>query len=167
MTLLGQLRDLPKVLKLAVASFLLVLVFGYGSSFILLSDTTSFTPTGISENYLGNEDSEEEGPLKFRKSKYEMLSTVHTHAFSLAVLFLIMSLLIYMTNINKRLKSFLMIEPLLSIILTFGSLVLLWLGWPIFQYVAYASGALMHLSFALMVVIVAHELTQKPGKPTS
>ena len=153
-----RLRNLPQPAKRMLASFILVMLFGYSASFVLLSETTQLKPQGIEENYLGNEDlPEADGPLKFRKSKYEMMSTVHSHAFTLGVLFLLVGTMIYFTGVPGWLKKTLMIEPLISIIVTFGSIILLWQGFSGFKYLALVSGAVMHFSFVLMLLLLTHE----------
>ena len=152
-----RLRDLPSAMKGMLAAFIVVMLFGYSASFILLSDTTQLKPQGIEENY--NEDNEAaDGPLKFKKSKYEMMSSIHSHAFTLAILFLILGFMIYFTGLSPIMKKVLMIEPLLSIILTFGSILLLWQGFHNFKYLALISGILMHSSFVVMQLIVVREL---------
>ena len=154
-----RLRNLPSAVKGMLASFILVMLFGYSASFILLKDTTQLKPQGIEENYNGNEDDEAaSGPLKFKKSKYEMMSTIHSHAFTLAVLFLLLGFMIYFTGMSPLVKKALMIEPLISIVITFGSLLLLWQGVQGFKYLALASGIIMHASFVLMQLILVREL---------
>ena len=153
-----RLSQLPSPLKALITAFISVLIFGYGASFVLLSDTTGLEPQGIEENYNGNEDSDSDGPLKFRKSKYEMMNIVHTHAFTLSALFLIMSALVYFTHLPTGLKNFFIVEPLLSIITTFGSILLVWQGFFAFNYVVLISGLLMHGSFLAMILIVLYEI---------
>lgn len=153
-----KLNGLPRPIKSLVSAFILVMLFGYGASFVLLAETSGFDAQGIEQNYNGNEDSDEEGPLKFRKSKHEMMNIVHTHAFTLSVIFFIMSGLVYFTHIPKGIKNFLMVEPMLSIITTFGSIILLWKGIYGFKYIALISGIIMHVSFMAMLIIVLWEL---------
>lgn len=154
-----RLRNLPKPIKGMLTTFILVMLFGYSTSFVLLADTTQLKAQGIEENYLGNEDlPETDGPLKFRKSKHEMMNIVHTHAFVLGILFLITGLMIYFCGIPVWLKKFLMIEPLLSIIFTFGFILIVWKGYSSFKYLAMISGIIMHFSFLSMLFLIFREL---------
>jgi hypothetical protein len=159
-----KLNSFPKPIKSLISAFILVMLFGYGASFVLLSDTSGFEPGGIEQNYNGNENSDAEGPLKFRKSKHEMMNIVHTHAFTLSVIFFIMSGFVYFTHLQEGIKKFFMVEPMLSIITTFGSIILLWKGMYGFKYIALISGVIMHVSFIAMLIIVIWELyfTKRP-----
>jgi len=158
-------QQLPLPLRHLILSFLLALLFGYASSFILLETRTSLSPTGIEKEYLGNEENQTEGePIKFRKSKAEMLTTIHTHVFTLSIVFLAIGSLIYFTPLKNSFKLLLMTEPLLSLILTFGSLELMWLGFPFFNYIALASGILMHTVFLFSIGVLIFYLYRTPYK---
>lgn len=153
-----RLRDLPKELKLLALMFLLSMLFGYGASFLILADQTSLSPAGIEENYNGNEVDEQATILKFKKSNYEMLTTVHTHVFSLSVIFLIVGALAYFTGLPLKLRFFLMIEPLVSLMITFTSLILMWQGFILFKYLVALSGIMMHGAFLVTVLFLIREL---------
>jgi len=154
-----QLRSLHPSLKGLLLVFIFSVLFGYGISLILLTSTSSLTPGGIEENYLGNESNHERGTtMKFKKSSQEMLITLHTHVFTLSILFLICSFLLFFTGISKRLKYFLMVEPIVSLMITFGSLVLMWQGWTFFKYLAVVSGVAMHSIFLLSLFFIIREL---------
>jgi len=153
-----KLRDLPRELKLLTLLFLLTMLFGYAASFMLVLDQTNLSPTGIEENYNGNEDNDEAEIMKFKKSKFEMLTTVHSHVFTLSVIFLITGFMAYFTGLPQKLKLFLITEPLISLIITFSSLVILWQGQPVFKYLAYLSGALMHGTFVITLLLLIREV---------
>ena len=153
-----KLRDLPKQLKLLTGLFLFSMLFGYGASFILVLDQTDLSPSGIEENYTGNEDDDEAETIKFKKSKFEMLTTIHSHVFTLSLIFLATGIMAYFTGLPKKVKLFLITEPLISLIITFSSLILLWKGISAFQYLAYLSGALMHGTFLITLLLLAREL---------
>ena len=153
-----KLRNLPGELKLLVLLFLFAMLFGYGASFILVVDQTSLSPSGIEENYNGNEDNDEAGTIKFKKSKYEMLTSIHSHVFTLSLIFLATGFMVYFTGMPGKLKIFLMAEPLISLMVTFGSLIFLWQGYVIFKYLVYLSGALMHATFVITLLLLIREL---------
>ena len=155
-----RLRQLPTALKRLVLFFLTALLFGYGASFWVLADQTELTPNGIEESYNGNEDNENATTIKFRKSKFEVLTTVHSHVFTLGMLFLLTGFLVYFTDLQPGLRQFLMIEPPISLIISFSSLIMMWQGYPIFKYLAYLSGALMHSTFIIGIILIIREVLQ-------
>ncbi|MGY8947079.1 MAG: hypothetical protein ACKVJM_01695, partial [Flavobacteriales bacterium] len=59
---------------------------------------------------------------------------------------------------STNLKLFLTVEPFISVLLTFGSIYMLWLGYSIFSYVVIFSGILMTLSYVAGVYIVSKDL---------
>ena len=158
------LRNLPKPIKLLIGSFMLALLFGYGASFMVLSNQTGMSPNGIEESYNGNEEDEEASVMKFKKSSFEILTTVHSHVFTLGAIFFITGFLTYFTSLGRKLKTFLMIEPILSLIVSFASIILMWRGLSAFKYLAYLSGALMHTTFLIAVVIILREVWRAPEK---
>ena len=153
-----KLRNLPKELKILVLLFLMTMLFGYGASFVLVLDQTGLSPSGIEENYNGNEDNEEADTIKFRKSKFEMLTSIHSHIFTLGLIFLATGTMAYFTGLPQRIKVLLMVEPLISLVVTFASLIFLWQGYLPFKYLAYLSGALMHGVFVITLLLLIREL---------
>ena len=153
-----KLRSLAKDLKILVFLFLVTLLFGYGASFILVLDQTGLSPAGIEENYNGNEDNEEAETIKFKKSKFEMLTSIHSHVFTLGLIFLTTGFMVYFTGLPGKMKIFLMAEPLISLMVTFASLIFLWQGHLIFKYLVYLSGALMHSTFVITLLLLIREL---------
>ena len=59
-----------------------------------------------------------------------------------------------MTSYPSRLKSVLVIEPFVSIILTFGGIWLMWQGVSWMKYVIIVSGTLMNLAYMLMAGLI-------------
>jgi len=152
------LCNLPKEIKLLIFFFLFALLFGYSASITLLINQTGVSPNGIEENYLGNEENEAAQTIKFHKSKFEMLTTIHSHIFTLGLIFFITGFLAYFTHLPGKFKVFLMIEPLISLVISFGSLLIMWLGWPSFKYLTYLSGGLMHTTFVITLLLLIREL---------
>lgn len=142
---------LPRPLKHLVGVFLVVLSIGYFTGIAFVENTTSLAPEGIVENYTGNEEDEEATIMKFRKSDREMLTILHTHILSMSLIFFILGFLVYGCPLPSSLKYFLMIEPLISVVLTFGGIYLVWLGYEWLTYLVMLSGALMTLSFVAAV----------------
>ena len=115
-------------LRLMTAFFLVVLSIGFFTGIRFVSETDSTSPDGLVEHYNGNEQVEDVMVMKFKKSAQEMLTIVHTHILSMSMLFFLTGFLLAQTSINQHLKLFLIIEPFVSILLTFGAVYnLVWL----------------------------------------
>ncbi|MEO2059068.1 MAG: hypothetical protein ABGW76_03215 [Mesonia sp.] len=155
------IAEFPKEVKLLIGAFLIVLSVGYFTGFRFVNETTENTPKGIQENYLGNEEDLEAEVMKFKKPKREMLTIIHTHILSMAVIFFILGGLVSLTNLKPWIKKALMIEPLLSVLFTFGGIYFMWLGWHFMRYIVMLSGILMTTSFVLSVLIVFFQLFKK------
>ena len=150
----GAIHTFPKEIKLLIASFIIVLSIGFYLGLSFVNETTDTNPTGIEEQYLGNEHDEDALVMKFKKSKREMLTLVHNHILSLSVIFFLVSLLLATTDLSKKWKRFLMIEPFVSLLLTFGGIYFLWLGVTWFKYIIIISGTAMTLSYTLAVIFI-------------
>ncbi|MBW2961798.1 hypothetical protein [Mesonia aestuariivivens] len=157
----GRIAELPKEVKLLIGAFLIVLSAGYFTGFRFVNETTKNTPTGIQENYLGNEEDLEAEAMKFKKPKREMLTVIHTHILSMSVIFFILGGLVSLTQLKPWLKKALMVEPLLSVLLTFGGIYFMWSSWHFMRYIVMLSGILMSTSFVASVVIVFFQLFKK------
>jgi len=161
MQLHGQIHHFPKQVKLFILSFLIILNIGFTTGLLFVGNTQSITPSGMVENYLGNEEDEEAQEMKFKKSDHEMLTLLHTHVLSTSFIFLLLGGLLAITSIPKKLKYFLMIEPFLSIILTFGGLYLLWNGILWMKFIVMISGIVMTGVFYLGTLLLIIQLFKK------
>ena len=157
----GYISTFSKELKVLTAFFLITLSIGFYLGLGFVNETTDNKPQGIVENYNGNENDIEAETMKFKKSTHEMYNILHTHFLSLSLIFFILGLLTYGTSINPMLRQFLMIEPLISVILTFGGIYFLWIGYEWMSYVVIASGILMTFSYTLVVLVVFGALISK------
>lgn len=156
----GVISTLSKDIRIFLASFVVVLSIGFYTGLLFVNETSSTSSKGIEENYLGNEDDEDAEVMKFKKSDREMLTIVHTHILSMSMIFFLLGILVWMTNISKKLKLFLTVEPFLSVILTFGGIYFLWNGVVWMKYVVIFSGILMTLTFMVSSLVVLYKLTQ-------
>ena len=157
----GFIFRLPKEVKFLIGAFLVVLSVGYFTGLTFVNDTTKNHPQGIQENYLGNEEDLEAEVMKFKKPEREMLTIIHTHILSMSVIFFLLGGLVSITKSHKNLKKALMIEPLLSVLLTFGGIYLMWAGLHWVRYVVVVSGILMTTSFVVSVLLVFSQLFRK------
>jgi hypothetical protein len=145
-------------IRIMTACFLVVLSVGFFTGISFVGETDSVSPDGLAEHYNGNEHDEAAMVMKFKKSSKEMLTIVHTHILSLSILFFITGFLLAMTSINHKLKMILIIEPFVSILLTFGGLYLVWFGVEWFRYVVILSGTAMTLAYSVGVIILLLQL---------
>ena len=67
----------------------------------------------------------------------------------------------YRNDISNPLKNFLIVEPFVSIVLTFGGIYMLWLEISWFTYVIMISGILLHVCYFLAVFLIFKELYKK------
>ncbi len=161
MNLNGFIYTLPKELKLLVVAFIVILSIGFYTGLSFVSETSSANPNGIEEQYLGNESDENAEVMKFKKGKKEMLTLVHTHILSMSMIFFLVGGLLSITKLNKKLKIALIVEPFISVILTFGGIYLLWKGFIWTKYIVMISGTLMTLTFTISTLIILFQLLKK------
>ena len=154
----GRIHELPGYAKQFIAAFVIVLSIGYFTGLQFVRQTGSHTPDGIEENYLGNEELEEASVLKFRKGEREMLTILHTHVLSISFIFFLLGGLVAITSLPKKLKAFLMIEPFVSIVVTFGGIYLMWKGYLWMKWIVMISGTLMTLAYIAGAVVVLIQL---------
>ena len=153
-----RINNFSKELKLLITVFLVVLSIGFYSGLFFVSTTSKMTPKGVVENYLGNENNQDATVMKFKKSEREMLSIVHSHILSMSMIFFFVGLILLTTDINTKLKLFLIIEPFISIVLTFGGIYLLWKGFYFMKYIVIFSGALMTVTYSLSIFVIFKNL---------
>ncbi len=158
MQLNGLIYTFPKEIKLLIAAFIIVLSVGFYTGLLFVGETSTANPNGIQEQYLGNEFHEEALVMKFKKSEQEMLTLVHNHILSMSLIFFLVGLILSTTKLNKKLKMFLMIEPFISVVLTFGGLYLLWSGLLWMKYIVMVSGFFMSVSYTLSILIILKQL---------
>ncbi|MBL4707246.1 MAG: hypothetical protein JKY48_02240 [Flavobacteriales bacterium] len=159
----GYLSSFSTELKALTVFFLITLSIGFYLGLGFVNHTTENKAQGIIENYNGNEQDEAAETMKFKKSEHEMYNILHTHFLSLSLIFFILGLLTYGTSINSKLRKFLMIEPLISVILTFGGIYFIWTGLEWMTYVVMFSGMLMTLSYTVAAFLILNALfSSKP-----
>ena len=157
----GLIVTLPKEIKLLIGVFIIVLSIGFYTGLLFVGETSSGNPSGIEEQYLGNEYDENAEVMRFKKSDQEMLSLVQSHILSMSIIFFLVGGLVSITKLNKKLKLFLIIEPFVSVVLTFGGLYLLWSGIIWMKYIVMISGILMTFTFTVSTLIISKQLFQK------
>jgi len=154
----GVIHQLPRELKVTILVFICTLSIGFYSGLSFVRTTTSMDPEGIETHYLGNENDESAEIMKFKKNEQQMLTVVHNHILSLSVIFFLLAIILSITSIPKQVKYFLMIEPFVSVFLTFGGLYMIWKGVTWFKYIVIISGAFMTFSFVISTFLIAYQL---------
>ena len=162
MELRGKLAYLSRELRLLVAVFVITLNIGFFTGFNFVKVTTSFKAAGIQTNYLGNEEDEDAEVMKFKKSERDILTLVHNHILSLSIIFFLLALVLHLSSMPQPWRSFLMLEPFLSLVLTFGGIYVLWLGVTWFKYVIMISGFLMVSSIVATSIFILKECLFQP-----
>ncbi|GGW70588.1 hypothetical protein DFQ11_106127 [Winogradskyella epiphytica] len=163
----GLIETFPKELKLLIAAFVVVLSVGFYTGLLFVNETASTDPDGIEQQYLGNEHDEEAEVMKFKKTEQAMLTLVHGHILSMSIIFFLVGLILVTTRLNYKFKMFLLIEPFISVVLTFGGLYLLWSGMLWVKYIVMISGFFMTLCYTLAVIIILKQLVSSSIKTKS
>jgi len=162
-----KLSQLDKELKAFLISFLVVLTIGVSIGLIYLKYTTNMTTSGTVERYNGSIENESEFEIaeSYPKPISEMLTTTHSHVIIFAIIFAAIGFIFYFNSTIKGFwKQFLIIEPLISTIITFSSI------WGIryihksFVYITIVSAILMYVSFYIMSLISLYELIFKKNE---
>lgn len=144
-----------------IVLYLVITSIGFLSALQFVDRTTSGTPKGIQENYLGNEEDLQATELKFAMSERQILNIIHAHMLSIGMLFFILALLVATTPLGGILRKLLLFEPLVSVFLTFGGIYWLWKGILWMRYVVMLSGILMTLSYILSIVVLGYWLFKR------
>ena len=151
------ISQFSKEVRLLITAFVITLNIGFFTGINFVNETSRFQPDGIETNYLGNENDENAETMQFKKPKKEILTLVHNHILSMSIIFLLLGVLLSYTSINKKMIRVLILEPFVSIILTFGGIYVLWTGILWFKYVIMISGLALTLSFLLSSFFILKE----------
>lgn len=164
MELNGKIHELPKLAKLLIGVFIVTLSFGYFVGLRFVQENTNYTTQGIEEQYIGNEGDENAEVMKFKKSEKEIIGMIHNHVISMSFIFLIVGAILLITSLPEKLKKILIIEPFISILLTFGGIWLLWSGVVWFKYIIIISGILLTFTFCVSVLLILQQLLKRSYK---
>lgn len=154
---LSQISQFSKEIRLLITAFVITLNIGFFTGLNFVNETSTFQADGIETNYLGNENVENAEVMQFKKPKRDILTVVHNHILSMSIIFMLLGGLLSFTTINKKLKRVLILEPFVSIILTFGGIYVLWTGILWFKYVIMVSGIALTISLLLSSFFILKE----------
>jgi hypothetical protein len=172
------LSTLPKHLRQIALWLVITLTIGYTTGLVFVYHTTSLTPKGAQERYRGNQPAEGAAPapmaeepvgggeeeMKFEKSFAEMLNITHTHILAMASFFAFAAgIFSFSSKVRGRLKSFLIVEPFVAIVVSFSCLWLMRYVHPKFSYLLMLSSGTMALCFYIMMIVSFLELIARPA----
>jgi hypothetical protein len=127
-----QLRTASGPVRWFIGGFLVAMTFGYATGLYFVRDTTKLTAQGTAEQFRGNDtggadgaDPAEGAEIKFAKSTPELLTIVHTHVTSYALIFLGVGAVFLGSSAPRRLKAFLAAEPFVGTVVLFGAMMAL------------------------------------------
>lgn len=104
--------------------------------------------------------------MTFPKSPSEMFTLIHNHVFGLSILFFLLGGIFYFSSlVSPFQKRFLMLEPLVGIVTTFGGLALVRYISPAFSWLVILSGISVGLCYGAMILLILWELWVAPGRP--
>ena len=158
-----QLSELEIGLKNFLYYYLIVVVIGILVGLIFLGSTTDYSPGGTVENIRGSEQDDEFAIVEsYPKAAADLLITTHNHIMGFAFLILSVGVIFYFnSSIRGFWKNLLMIEPLISSLVTFGSIWLIRFIHPGFIWLTIVSSVLLYLSLFTMIGICIYELKLK------
>ena len=155
-------KNLDFTARTFLSFFLITMLIGILTGLGYVYYTTNMNPSGTVEHYNGSEVLDDEIPEEFPKPLEEMILSTHAHVNSFALISLIIGVIFYFNSlIPGTLKLILMIEPFISILITFLSL------WGLryindqFVYVVIISSFLMYLFWIAMILTCLYELQKK------
>ena len=157
------LREQNDQVKMLILAFSICLVVGVTIGLIYVYETESTSAAGTIEHYRGSDVTGDfDIPEKYPKTFEGMLLITHNHVIAFAIIFLILGLLWAMNSIVVGWwKLFFLVEPFVSVLITFLSL------WGIryvsdsFSYISMVFGILTYTSFYLMAWIILLDLLNR------
>ncbi len=160
-----ELHLLDKKLKRLLSTYLLVLTFGVCVGLIYLMESTNGSISGTVERWNGSQTNNTESfavPENYPKPISEMLITTHNHIFGFAFIFISIGIIFYFNQtITGFWSLFLLIEPFVSTVVTFGSIWLMRFVDGSFVYLTLFSTALIYSSYFIMLGVCIYELVFK------
>ncbi len=155
-----KLKTLDKPLKLLLAAYLFAITTGVSIGVLFIRHTTHMSTEGVIERFNGSlSDDDFEIREVYPKPLSELIITTHNHILGLSFVFFTVGLIFYFNSIiDGRWKIFLMVEPLISLLVSFSSIWLVRFYNPSFVYLTFISSFLMFASFYIMVAISLFEI---------
>ncbi|MCL6494611.1 MAG: hypothetical protein K6T54_07505 [Ignavibacterium sp.] len=158
-----KLYQFSKQLKALILALLFSLTFGVCIGLGFLYYTTSYSPLRAIERYNGSQASEEfEIVENYPKPISEIFITTHNHIIAFTLIFSVVAIIFYFSSVLKGVwKTFFLVEPFISIVISFGSLWLMRFVNPNFVYLMALSSSLIYLSYFTMLSLITYEIIFK------
>ena len=160
---LPTLNQLSSNVRYFLLVFIVCLTIGFTVGLVYVWKTTSMSPAGASEHYSGSVVSGDlDIPEKYPKSVESMLLTTHTHVISFAMIFLVLGGIFSLNSLIKgSLKTFVIIEPFITVLGTFGSIWGMRYLSSVYSYLSIIFGVMTYFTFYFMVGVVLYDLILK------
>jgi hypothetical protein len=143
-------------LKKLLIYYLFTIGIGFSLGVLYVYLNSEFSNTGMIEQYIGNND---EWEPKLPKTLKDLISHTHEHITMFSIIFLSIGVIFSYNSVIKGFwKSFLILEPFISIIITFGGFFVIRYITTMFSYVIIFSSFLMYICFYIMLFICLYEL---------
>ena len=163
-----SLNRFEPLLKKFVTAYIIVVTIGLSLGLYFVNHTTDMTPSGAVERFNGSQPAEDDEfaiPENYPKPLSELLTTTHNHILGFSFIFGSIGFIFYFNSRVKRFwKAFLMIEPFVSIVLSFGSIWLMRYIHPNFVYITIISAILLYLSFYTMITVSLIDMWSKENE---
>ena len=151
-----NLQTLDSSLKKLLIYYLITLGIGFSLGVLYVYLNSELSSSGMIEQYLGNND---EWAPKLPKTLQDLVSHTHEHITMFAIIFLSLALIFAYNNTIKGFwKRFLMLEPFVSIIITFGGFFVIRYITTNFSYIIMISSSIMYICFYIMLFVCLYEL---------
>ena len=148
-----RLRDTDRHIRLVYTLFLMLMLVGFGFSFFWAHSMTGLSPQGIADHYRGSDATFGE-PMSFR----ELAEITHFHLFTMPVVFMILTHVLYLTMASTSLKLLMTYTAFGGVILDLISPWLIRYVSPEFVLTMLTGDLLMTVSFLVMMVIPLYEM---------
>jgi hypothetical protein len=150
------INSLDTNLKKLLTYYLFTIGIGFSLGVLYVYLNSEFSNTGMVEQYVGNNN---EWEPKLPKTLKDLVSHTHEHITMFSIIFLSLGLIFsYNSVIRGFWKSFLILEPFISIIITFGGFFIIRYITTTFSYVIIISSFLMYICFYIMLFVCLYEL---------
>lgn len=154
-----RLREANATLRLFLTSFIAVMSVGYLIGLFFVEHTTSLTSHGIQEQFLGSANLETIQEMKYAKSANEMYVFLHNHILSLSLVFFALGGIFYFSSlVSDGVKKFLIVEPFIAMVTTFGGITLIRFVSPLFSWLVLVSGVSLFVCYCVMGYLILREL---------
>jgi hypothetical protein len=159
--------SLPEPVRALGRWITIVQLVGYTTSLLFIHHTTGMTTAGVADRYRGADPNSADGAMQFPKSYAEMLTTTHTHLFSMAAIFVFSGLALALcSRPSERWRRVLIVEPFAALLVSFSAMWLMRYGDPSFSWLLALSSGLMAVTFYVQSFFILRELTGSAWVPS-